>query len=106
MRFLASSRVRPAYCCGRLPSTSEFSRLRHGLLLQMGINRDDDRLRILMARAEQRGLVMSEDVATFILKRAPRSLSALLAALDQLDDNSLKAQRRLTIPFVKSVMGW
>jgi DnaA family protein len=82
------------------------SRLRHGLLLQMGINRDDDRLRILMARAEQRGLVMSEDVATFILKRAPRSLSALLAALDQLDDNSLKAQRRLTIPFVKSVMGW
>jgi len=76
------------------------------LLLQMGINRDDDRLRILMARAEQRGLVMSEDVATFILKRAPRSLSALLAALDQLDDNSLKAQRRLTIPFVKSVMGW
>lgn len=82
------------------------SRLRHGLLVQMGINRDDDRMRILMARAEQRGLVMSEDVAAFILKRAPRKLVDLLAALDQLDDNSLKAQRRLTIPFVKSVMGW
>lgn len=82
------------------------SRLRHGLLVQMGINRDDDRMRILMARAEQRGLVMGEDVAGFILKRAPRSLAELLAVLDQLDDNSLKAQRRLTIPFVKSVMGW
>lgn len=82
------------------------SRLRHGLLVQMGINRDDDRMRILMARAEQRGLVMGEDVAAFILKRAPRRLADLLAALDQLDDNSLKAQRRLTIPFVKSVMDW
>jgi len=82
------------------------SRLRHGLLVQMGINRDDDRMRILIARAEQRGLVMTGDVAAFILKRAPRRLADLLAALDQLDDNSLKAQRRLTIPFVKSVMGW
>lgn len=82
------------------------SRLSHGLLVQLGINRDDDRLRILMARAEKRGLVMGEDVAAFILRRAPRSLAQLLAALDQLDDNSLKAQRRLTIPFVKSVMDW
>lgn len=82
------------------------SRLRHGLPVQLGINRDDDRMRILMARAEQRGLFISEDVAAFVLRRAPRSLAELLAALDQLDDNSLKAQRRLTIPFVKSVMGW
>jgi DnaA family protein len=82
------------------------SRLRHGLLIQLGINRDDDRLRILTARAEQRGLVLSEDVAGFILKRAARRLADLLAVLDQLDDKSLKAQRRLTIPFVKSVMGW
>jgi len=82
------------------------SRLRHGLLIQLGINRDDDRLRILVARAEQRGLVLSEDVAGFILKRASRSLADLLAVLDQLDDKSLKARRRLTIPFVKSVMGW
>jgi DnaA-homolog protein len=82
------------------------SRLQHGLQVQMGINRDDDRMRILMARAEQRGLSVNEDVAAFILKRAPRRLADLLAVLDRLDDNSLKAQRRLTIPFVKSVMGW
>lgn len=82
------------------------SRLRHGLLLQLGVHRDDDRMRILTARAEQRGLMMGEDVATFILRRAPRRLADLLAILDQLDDNSLKAQRRLTIPFVKTVMNW
>lgn len=82
------------------------SRLSHGLLIQLGINRDDDRTRILMARAEQRGLVMNNDVAAFLLKRAPRKLADLLAVLDKLDENSLKAQRRLTIPFVKSVMDW
>lgn len=82
------------------------SRLRHGLTIQLGINRDDDRLRILMARAEQRGLVLGDDVAAFILRRAPRKLADLLAMLDRLDENSLRAQRRLTIPFVKSVMGW
>lgn len=82
------------------------SRLGHGLLIQLGINRDDDRTKILMARAEQRGLVLSDEVAAFILKRAPRKLADLLAVLDKLDDNSLKAQRRLTIPFVKSVMDW
>lgn len=82
------------------------SRLTHGLLLQLGIYRDDDRLRILMARAEQRGLVMGDDVAGFILRRAPRRLGDLLGILDRLDENSLQAQRRLTIPFVKSVMGW
>ena len=82
------------------------SRLSHGLTIQLGIHRDDDRLRILMARAEQRGLVLSDDVPVFILRRAPRKLADLLAILDRLDENSLRAQRRLTIPFVKSVLGW
>ncbi|HAX10228.1 MULTISPECIES: DnaA regulatory inactivator Hda [Marinobacter] len=82
------------------------SRLAHGLLIQLGVYRDEDRQRILMARAEQRGLVMSEDVAGFIMRRAPRKLGDLLGLLDTLDENSLQAQRRLTIPFVKAVMGW
>src|SRR5690606_35631350 len=82
------------------------SRLQHGLVLQLGVYRDDDRLKILSARAEQRGLVLTDEVASFILRRAPRKLVELLAILDRLDENSLQAQRRLTIPFVKSVMGW
>lgn len=82
------------------------SRLAHGLLVQLGVYRDEDRMRILMARAEQRGMVLSEDVASFIMRRAPRRLGDLLAILDSLDENSLQAQRRLTIPFVKTVLGW
>ncbi|SFK27269.1 regulatory inactivation of DnaA Hda protein [Marinobacter persicus] len=82
------------------------SRLAHGLVLQLRVYRDEDRTGILKARAEQRGMVLSDDVASFIMRRAPRRLGDLLAILDTLDENSLQAQRRLTIPFVKSVMGW
>lgn len=82
------------------------SRLQHGLLIQLGIYRDTDRLTILRARAERRGLVMVDEVAAYILRRAPRKLADLLAILDRLDENSLQAQRKLTIPFVKTVMGW
>lgn len=82
------------------------SRLHHGLTVQLGIYRDDDRLKILMARAEQRGLTMTDDVASYIMRRAPRGMGELLGILDTLDENSLQAQRRLTIPFVKTVMQW
>ncbi|MFL1484188.1 DnaA regulatory inactivator Hda [Marinobacter sp. LN3S78] len=82
------------------------SRFQEGLLVQLGTYRDDDRITILQARAEQRGLVLSDEVAGFIMRRSSRRLGALLSVLDQLDENSLRAQRRLTIPFVKSVMGW
>jgi|SRR5690554_1934370 len=88
----------------RLPDL--ISRLGHGLTVQLGVYRDNDRLKILMARAEQRGLIITGDVAGFIMRRAPRRLGELLAILDTLDENSLQAQRRLTIPFVKSVMSW
>lgn len=82
------------------------SRLQQGLLIQLGVYRDTDRLSILQARAEQRGLVLSDEVAGFIMKRASRRMADLLDILDRLDENSLQAQRRLTIPFVKTVMNW
>lgn len=91
---------------GHLKLPDLVSRLQHGVIVQLGAYQDDDRIAILTARAERRGLELSEDVARFILRRSHRSLNELLAVLDRLDETSLKAQRRLTIPFVKSVMGW
>lgn len=94
----------PANIGFMLPDLS--SRLQHGLLVQLGVYRDEDRVTILQARAEQRGLVVNDEVAGFIMRRASRRLGDLLGILDILDENSLQAQRRLTIPFVKSVMDW
>jgi DnaA-homolog protein len=38
------------------------------------------------------------------LKRMPRDLRSLFEILDQLDEASLEAQRRLTIPFIRDAL--
>jgi DnaA family protein len=38
------------------------------------------------------------------LKRMPRDMHSLFAVLDQLDEASLVAQRRLTIPFIRDAL--
>jgi DnaA family protein len=67
---------------------------------------DDAELRALLRkRAKLRGLEMPEEVAEFLLRRLPRSVPALIEALDKLDRGSLTTQRRLTIPFAQGMLG-
>jgi len=66
---------------------------------------DDDKRAAMVMRAAARGMEMPEDVARFILNRAARDTSTLFDLLDRLDDASLQKQRKLTIPFVKEVIG-
>jgi DnaA family protein len=54
---------------------------------------------------EARSLEASEEVLGYVMRRFPRRMSALKAVVDTLDEVSLSAQRRITIPFVKSVFG-
>lgn len=68
--------------------------------------KDEDKQTALQMRAKARGLELPEDVARFILTRAPRDTSELFLILNQLDDESLQQQRKLTIPFVKDVLGF
>lgn len=65
---------------------------------------DDEKLRALQLRASRRGLFLSDEVGRFLLGRLTRSMDALFAALERLDQASLQAQRKLTIPFVKDVL--
>lgn len=80
------------------------SRLAGGMIFQLQLLSDDEKLEMLMMRAERRGMVLSYDAGRFMLTHCPRHLSTLCAALDALDRASLAAQRRLTIPFIKSVL--
>ncbi|MBX2858232.1 MAG: DnaA regulatory inactivator Hda [Cellvibrionaceae bacterium] len=66
---------------------------------------DDDKRVAMIKRAAARGMEMPQDVARFILNRACRDTSTLFELLDCLDDASLQKQRKLTIPFVKEVLG-
>ncbi len=66
---------------------------------------DDEQSAVaLQLRASHRGLDLPDDTAHFLLNHARRDMASLYALLDQLDDASLRAKRRLTIPFVKSVL--
>jgi DnaA family protein len=62
------------------------------------------RREILRERASRRGLELDEAVMDFLFKRVGRDLGSLTALLERLDRASLATQRRITIPFVRSVL--
>jgi len=65
---------------------------------------DDETRQALQLRAGHRGLDLPDETAQFLLSRNRRDMASLYSLLDKLDDEALRAQRRLTIPFVKEVL--
>jgi DnaA family protein len=65
---------------------------------------DAGRLEALRLRAAQRGLQLPQDTSEYLLRRIPRDLPSLFEILDHLDEASLVAQRRLTIPFIRDAL--
>lgn len=80
------------------------SRLQSGLIHIINDFNDDDLRRMLQFRANLRGMYLSDEVAKFLLTRLSRDSKTLISALEVLDTASLREQRRLTTPFVKSVL--
>ena len=65
---------------------------------------DEEVLRALVLRAAALGLDVSPEVAEFLFQRQPRDLSVLSGSLNRLLQAAAVDKRRLTIPFVKSVL--
>lgn len=101
-RLLVSAECSPRELPIGLPDLQ--SRFNLALVFHLQALGDDDKLRALQLRASRRGLFLSDEVGRFLLGRLPRSMDALFAALEQLDQASLQARRKLTIPFVKDVL--
>ena len=66
---------------------------------------DDARREVLRDRARRRGLVLEEAAIDWLLTRTGRDLVQLLALLDRIDQASLAAQRRVTVPFLRGLLG-
>ena len=62
------------------------------------------RAEALRLRAAQHGLELPPETSDYLLRRLPRDLPTLFEILDQLDQASLAAQRRLTIPFIRDAL--
>ena len=66
---------------------------------------DDGRREVLRLRARHRGVAFDDAAIDWLLTRCSRDLSDLSAIVERLDRASLAAQRRLTVPFLRDVLG-
>lgn len=76
-----------------------------GLTLKLHAPSDEDKLAALELYARSLGLDLPPQVARFLLAHHRRDPSALRELVDRLDQATLAAQRKLTVPFVKAFLG-
>lgn len=91
----------------QLPLTLPDLRSRLGACTQFGLKPLDDAARreVLKTQAQSRGLVLDEGVLDWLFAHHARDLGTLLDLLERMDRASLAAQRRITIPFVRELLG-
>ncbi|MCW8807982.1 MAG: DnaA regulatory inactivator Hda [Rhodanobacter sp.] len=65
---------------------------------------DGERRAVLKAEAAARGIELDDGVLDWLFARYPRDLGALLDLLERLDQASLAARRKITIPFLRVVL--
>ena len=101
-QLLVTARQLPSQLEHCLPDLR--SRLCWGLLYQISHLSDAQKYLSMQQRAKRRGFSLSDEVCNFLLRHYPRDTHALYNLLDLLDAASLRAQRKITVPFVKEVM--
>lgn len=101
-RLIVSSTTSPQHAQIMLNDLK--SRLNSGLPLNLVTLSDDSTIKALQSRAQQLGLELNQETANYLMTRFPRDLHTLWKLLSQLDQASLAAQRKLTIPFLKTAL--
>lgn len=81
------------------------SRLAAGPVWQLHALDDAELHEALRLRAGWRGLELSDEAAAYLLRRVRREPAALFAVLDAADKSALAAQRKLSVPFLRTVLG-
>ena len=101
-RLIISAEQAPNQTSICLPDLA--SRLASGATYRLIPLVDQELLESLQHRATWLGMKLPTETASFLLSRVKRQTGILFPLLDQLDKAALAAQRRLTVPFVKSVL--
>ena len=82
------------------------SRLNWGLSLQVHALNEGDLKQALKEKAQRQGLLLSDELANYVISRAPRDIQSVLNIFEKLDHASLVEQKKLTVLFAKKIMGW
>jgi DnaA-homolog protein len=100
--LIAAATAPPALMRFSLPDLA--SRFAAAALLPLRPLDETEQRSALRLRARARGLDLPESTALYLQRRFRRDLSTLYDLLDTLDEAALRTQRRLTVPFIRSVL--
>ena len=100
--MVLTARAAPRTPAWKLPDLA--SRLAAGVVWRLRALDEDARREALRLHARERGFDLSAEVVAYVMARRRRDMTSLLEFLDRLDRSSLAAQRRITVPFVKTLL--
>ena len=101
-KLIVSAAISPKDMPIQLPDLK--TRLNWGLPLKIQTPDDEGRIAALIYKARHMGLNLSPQAGRFLLTHADRDMASLWQLLDRLDQASLSAQRKLTVPFLKQIL--
>jgi DnaA family protein len=101
-RLVVAAKAPPALLTWALPDLG--SRFTAAAIFQLRELDEREQQEALQLRAHVRGFELPDDTARWLQRRFPRDMRTLYELLDTLDEAALVAQRRLTIPFIRSVL--
>jgi DnaA-homolog protein len=101
-RLVVSAKAPPALLPWSLRDLG--SRFTAAAIFQLRELDESEQQHALQLRARLRGFELPDETARWLQRRFPRDMRTLHELLDTLDEAALIAQRRLTIPFIRSVL--
>jgi DnaA family protein len=101
-RLVAAAATPPALLHWALPDLG--SRLAASTVFQLRTLDEAEQQEALKLRARTRGFELPDETARWLQRRFPRDMRTLYELLDTLDEAALIAQRRLTVPFIRTVL--
>jgi DnaA-homolog protein len=102
-RLVTAAQSPPALLRWALPDMG--SRFAASAIFQLRVLDEAEQQAALQLRAKLRGFELPEETSRWLLRRYPRDMRKLYELLDTLDEAALVAQRRLTVPFIREVLG-
>jgi DnaA-homolog protein len=101
-RLVCSAHAPPALIQWSLKDLG--SRFTAAAIYQLRVLDEGEQQEALQLRARVRGFELPDETARWLLRRFPRDMRTLYELLDTLDEAALVAQRKLTVPFIRSVL--
>jgi DnaA family protein len=102
-RLVVSAQAPPALLQWALPDLG--SRLSASHVFQLRVLDEAEQQAALQLRARLRGFELPDETCRWLQRHYPRDMHKLYELLDTLDEAALVAQRRLTVPFIREVLG-